>query len=220
MKKYIFIVLLCLFSHGYTQEFESTSKESKDYAVLIGLNSGIWIPAGKLGDLGVHPLTGFKMDIKWGKMYYGLGMDFRFMKAKNHYDFYYSNTDTIVLTNCFFSGSYGIHLGRDIIAGENYNMVLNLGIAYDYIKAVNEPDDVHYYYGTTAISEIEKKDMVKYLHSYNIGLSIINRYSFNNKTYMELGACYNITDFTLQNRSNLTGNVFTITFTYGLNVSD
>lgn len=64
MKKLLFFILFSSsIIYSFTQEHRETEKASKDEAVLLSLHTGIWMPTGKLMDVGSHPAAGLRMDI-------------------------------------------------------------------------------------------------------------------------------------------------------------
>lgn len=214
MKRVIFILILviCSIMCDYSQEPVHDKSKPDLEAVYIGINTGTWIPIGNLRKVGVHPLVGFTEDIKYGKMYYGMSIDFRFLRSKNDYDFYYEYSDTTLLTDYCRGAKFGLSMGRDIIQRGSYSMVAHIYLAYDNIKAIDEPDNI------VTHSTKSSKDMQKYMHSYNVSAGIKNRFDFKNNMFLEIGISYQFVDYTLQDRSDLSGDALVLHIAYGLDV--
>lgn len=214
MKRVLFflILVICSIIYDYSQEPVHNKSKPELEAVYFGINTGVWIPTNNLSKVGVHPLIGFTEDIKYGKMYYGMSIDFRFLRSKNDYDFYYEYLDTTVLTDYCRGAKFGLSIGYDIIQRGHYSMVAHINLAYDNIKAIDKPDDI------VVHSTKSRKDMQKYMHSYNVSAVIKNRFDFSNNMFLEIGISYNFLDYTLQNRSALSGDALILNIAYGVDV--
>ncbi|MDR0384556.1 MAG: hypothetical protein LBH60_00590 [Prevotellaceae bacterium] len=167
----------------------------------LSLLTGVWMPAGRLKLLGVHPELGGQAGIKYKKMSYDLTIALKFVNSPNGYYAKRKGANSPELTSHFFGGYFGIDVGRDIYTRRKHNLQLAGGIAVDGFDALREDKDLN----------LKSASVL----SYNFNLGFAYRYYLANGRYIGLKAKYNVVDYTLNSVVDLTGNAITVHFTFG-----
>ena len=164
--------------------------------------TGVWIPAGELKKLGVHPDLGFQIGIKHRKMNYDLIMTFKFLNSINDYYARRTKSDnSLELTDHFFGGHIGFDIGRDIYAKNGHELQITGGIAIDGFDALKEDKN----------NDLDSETTWTYNFSFGLGY----RYYVTDSFYLGLSGKYNVVDYSLNDVIDFTGNPITIQFIIG-----
>lgn len=188
-------ILICTLSFFATTGFSQNS----DFINTSYVSTGVWMPTGKLNTLGNHPFIGISFGGQQNKFLLNLVIDMRFMKSKNYYEFNYM--DSIHVTNDFFGGYMGVDVGYEMLRTEKSSFNLIGGFGYDGFDALF-PEA---WEGNEAAT-----------HSYNLNFGLLYKYYFKGTKYLGIQTKFNLIDNTLQDRTDLTGNAFTIAILYCL----
>lgn len=189
--------------YGNSMLIQELDKEAEKYSKLgefhIALIKGLWIPTGYQRLLGLHPEIGFQIGSKKGSINRDFTIVFRFLQSENHYTAY--RNDIPELTNYFFGGYIGYDLGKDIYAEKGHEIQFTGGIALDGLDILEEDKN----------KGLESETVFSYNFNFGIGY----RYYISNSFYLGLKAKYNIINYSLGGKTNLSGNAFTIQLIIG-----
>lgn len=187
-----------LYNEYYRRVNKYLYKPELHYAFL----AGIWIPTGDARILGMHPEVGMQVGAKYKKINIDLTVAFKFLKSKTPYYATRVRSDkSVVYTDDFFGGYFGLDGGYDIITKKNHEVQLLTGIGIDGFDAI-EADTIN-----------NLKSESTWTYNFNFGCGY--RYYFSGTGYIGLQCKYNIVNYALRDVIDFTGNPITIRFVIG-----
>ena len=201
-----------IFTKLQTQVFKNT-RLSKEYYDIVNYYSnsltsyadfvsGIWIPTGKLSIIGVHPEIGLILGWKYKKFSYDIDLGVRILNSTNRYLAERPETGVYEYTNKFFGAYIGFVLLRDIFVDRYNEIKLLAGVAFDGFDALDKDNDL----------KLESVSAVSY--NFNFGLSY--KRFITDGFFLEFRAKYNIVDYTLNKKIDLTGNAISLQIITGI----
>ena len=177
-------------------------KQNKNYVSIHGdILMGAWIPLGNLQTVGSHPYLGFRLGIKYRRLYTDLAFGFKFIKSPNTYQVY--KNDSLYNTDYFIGGYFALDLGYELFSVKNSHFDLIGGVGYDGFTAleVDYPDT--------------DDDLTKSINSLNLNIGVAYKYYMNPYNYFGVEGKYNFVDYKNPKGTDLTGDVITINLIYG-----
>lgn len=168
------------------------------YAIL----SGIWMPTGGAKKLGVHPEIGLQVGMKYKNVNVDLTVAFKFIKSQTPYYATRVRSDkSVVYTDDFFGGYFGLDFGYDILKRKSHEIQLLFGIGVDGFDAI-EGDTVN-----------NLKSETTWTYNFNFGSGY--RFYFSEVAYIGLQCKYNIVNYALRGVVDFTGNPVTVSIVLG-----
>jgi hypothetical protein len=184
---------------AYHQQVEELLKMPDAH---LAIYSGIWIPDGKASKLGMHPVLGFQLGTKINKYLIDLSVGFKFGDTREPYLFTYN--DSTISTDYFFGAHVGLDMGRELYRNMQHELDLLAGIAFEGFDAINRG---------VWDEDISSQSSV---NTYNLNVGLGYRFYFKNMNYLGIQVRYNFIDYTLKNRTALSGNATTLKLLYGI----
>ena len=177
--------------------------EAEKYRIFgrfhIAAYAGAWIPDGKIGVLGSHPLIGFQLGSEWNKLSFNFSMAFRFINAPREYQVYHYGN---IQNTKYHTGLYaGIDAGYRFAEMGKSKMYVLGGIGYDAITVLKATS--------------EEANDAKFLSSVNLNGGLGYKYYFKKRQYVGLMGKYNLLFFKNKSGTSLEGNAVTIALVYG-----
>ncbi len=165
--------------------------------------SGIWIPAGNMKILGVHPSLGWQIGGRNKRNEFDMTMQFRFGNTANNYQVFRS--DSIYSLNHFFGGYIGLDYTFYFLHTTDFEIGTIAGAGYDGFDIADPPNNDH------------SKDYLKpfSIGSLNLNTGLRFNYFFNPRFYIGIAAKYNATNYGNKGGSTLNGNAFSLDFSIG-----
>jgi len=170
------------------------------YTNLLSVYSGLWMPTGKLGRLGNHPVLGFRYGVRSLKLIMELDFRVAFLKSKNKYLVLNDNTHNLEETTYFSDAYMGAHFGYRLINRNNHFLHLTAGAGYELLSTIKPSGN---------------NDKNKPLSSFNFNAGMAYTYRFYNRSYISLEAKYNFVNFKNTGGSNLSGDYISLNLIYG-----
>lgn len=168
----------------------------------MALVAGIWVPTGGITRLGTHPDIGCQLGAKYRRINIDLTITFKFMRSqKPYYATRVRSDQSVVLTDKFFGGYFGIDGGYDIWRNGRQEVHALFGAGLDGFDAIEED----------TIRQLKAESTWTYNFNFGVGY----RFYIDNSAYIGLRAKYNIVDYSLRGVVDFTGNPITIQFVIG-----
>jgi len=165
--------------------------------------TGIWIPTNNTALLGNHYHLGFKGGVLYKKWTCNLSLYFKFGNSLNEYEVLYS--DTILKTNHFFGGYFGLDFERQLISFKGNRIYISAGVGWDGFDAIDVDINDNNPYNDEGIS----------INSLNLNSGLIYRYQFKNNNYIGLSGTFNYVNYKNLGGTNFSGNTYTISLSFG-----
>jgi len=179
--------------------------------VDFGISTGIWSPTGNLSRLGNHPTFGCYIGGR-DKGFVGL-MNFMigFTKSPNTYEI--MQDDTLFTTNHFEQYYIGYDVAQSIAYNKRHDLAILGGIGYDAIVGLTRSRNGNY------DANLKPKVMKTLNLNFGIGYKLFLTHKVAETTihrsYLGINAKYNIVNYKNSFGTNMSGNTFTITLSYG-----
>lgn len=104
-----------------------------DLSYVLAVTGGYWVPSANLARLGNHPSAGFLLSMGLARFYLGMVFDFRWGDAPMPYTYFNPNTNTLEITQTFYSVKLGPDLRYEFVRWREMSLLAATGIAYDVI---------------------------------------------------------------------------------------
>lgn len=165
-----------------------------------GVQSGLWIPFNDLGVIGPHPELGFFLGIEGASLATNASFGFRFGRTSEEISI--TVRDTITQTRNYQGGQLGFEFTGKFLNMRQHTTGLSVGGGIDIIDLVDE--------------SLQEPSRLTYISPY-ISFSLDYRYTFENRTWMRLGAGYHLLYHKSKERmdSPLTGDALMIRLSFG-----
>lgn len=161
--------------------------------------AGAWIPDGKIGAVGSHPLIGLQLGSAWNKLSFDVSFSFRFINMPKEIQVYHlgylQNTKYHTGLNAGIDAGY-----RFAETGKSKMYVLG-GIGYDALSVIQATN--------------EEASDGKFLSSVNLNGGLGYRFYLKKREYIGLMGKYNLLFYKNTSGTNLDGNAVTISLVYG-----
>jgi hypothetical protein len=150
----------------------------------------------------MHPDLGCMVGVKYKRINIDLTITFKFLKSQNGYYAARVHSDSsVVFTDKFFGGYFGIEGGYDLWRKNGQELQLLGGIGLDGFDAINEDKNRGYKAEST--------------WTYNFNFGIGHRYYLSNSLYLGLRGKYNVVNYASNNVVGFSGNPITVSFVVG-----
>jgi hypothetical protein len=184
------------------QYYLKAIKQNKNQvSIHLAILTGAWIPLGNLNTVGSHPYLGFRLGIKYWRLYADVALGFKFIKSPNTYQVY--ENDSLYDTEHFFGGYFALELGYELFSVKNSHFDLIGGVGYDGFDALKVD------YPNT------NDDLSKSINALNINIGLGYKYFKNQGGYFGIEGKYNFVNYKNPLGTNLSGDVITINLIFG-----
>jgi hypothetical protein len=166
------------------------------------LGTGVWIPGGHLGILGVHPSVDYGFGLRNRLNQFDGFASLRFVNAPNSYTIIRS--DTAYSRNFYLGGYAGFDYTRYLVYRPRFEAGLIAGIGVDFFDVAGGGNNDSY------LSPTE-------LDAFNYNFGIRCNYFIRPRTFVGIACKYHFLQYHNPGGTPLDGNAFTIDFTIGIN---
>jgi hypothetical protein len=194
---------LTAFQHAIDGYF--ISRRNKN-AITLGIMTGVWVPAGNLKTLGVHPSVGLLIGGRNKMNEYDVVWSFRFLNPTPR-NYTVSRNDTLHTDNYYDGGYIGFDYTRYVLRKTRFELGIISAVGYDYFSVANG------WGGDTTHS-----DLVPFnIGSFDFSNGFRLKYFFRRGpgSFIGLAAKYHMINYCNRGGTDLGGNAFTIDIVYG-----
>ncbi len=165
----------------------------------FGFLTGIKVPTSNLYEtIGIKPIFGFQLGVKYRKIQYDLSIAFRAGKAKEPYLVKYA--DELWETDHYFGGYIGADISYELTRNRKTELDLLTGIALDGFDTVK--------------SDPSNNISGKSINSLNINFGLGYRFFVKNNNYLGMQVKYNFVNYKNKLGTNLDGDYVSVIFSY------
>lgn len=161
--------------------------------------AGVWVPDGKIGALGSHPVIGVQMGSVWNKLSFDFSFSFRFINMPKEIQVYHFGA--LQNTKQHTGLNAGIDAGYKFAEAGKHKMYVLGGIAYDAISVIQATS--------------EEANDGKFLSSLNLNGGLGYKFFWKKREYIGLMGKYNLLYYNNRSGTSLEGNAVTISLVYG-----
>lgn len=178
-----------LLQHCYLSTIRECDRKSEGHWALY---VGAWYPFDNLNLVGIHPVIGGKLGIKYRRLILDLSVNIKFVNSANSYQVF--KNDSLWDTRYFFGAYIGIDAGFEVLRHKKHEIDLIGGLGYEGFDALKNQN-----------SNSSDKVSVS-LSSLNLNFGLGYRFYLSSTTYIGLQGRYNFVNFLNHKGTNLSGN--------------